>query len=57
MAFTKLDDMQSVNTLQERILAVLERNHGKCLDNEIEREQVADDLFDMLDWYYGERGI
>ena len=51
------NDMQSPNTLQERILAVLERNDGKCLDPEAERQQIADDLVDMLDWFYGDRGI
>ena len=51
------NDMQSPNTLQERILAVLERNDGKCLDTEAERQQIADDLVDMLDWFYGDRGI
>ena len=49
--------MQSPNTLQERILAVLERNDGKCLDTEAERQQIADDLVDMLDWFYGDSGI
>ena len=36
---------------------MLERYHGKCLDNEAERQQVVDDLFDMLDWYLGDRVI
>jgi hypothetical protein len=49
--------MQSPNALQERILAALERNDGKYLDPEAERQQIADDLVDMLDWFYGDRGI
>jgi hypothetical protein len=38
-------------------MTVLERHSGKCLDNEAERQKLADDLFDMLDWYLGDRGI
>jgi hypothetical protein len=49
--------MQSPHTLEQRILTVLENHHGKCLDTEAERQQVADDLFDMLDWYLADRGI
>ena len=51
------NDMQSPHTLEQRILTVLERHDGKCLDNEAERQQVADDLVDMLDWYLADRGI
>ena len=49
--------MQSPKTLEQRIMAVLERNDGKCLDTETERQQLADDLCDMLDWYLADRGI
>ena len=43
--------------LEQRILAVLEKHGGKCLDTEAERRQVAADLADMLDWYLGERRV
>jgi len=49
--------MQSPKTLEQRIMAVLERHDGKRLDTETERQQLADDLFDMLDWYLADRGI
>ena len=49
--------MDNLKTLEQRILNVLERHDGKCLDNEAERQQVAADLFDMLDWYLGDRGL
>ena len=52
-----LIDMQSLKILRWRILAVLERHDGKCLDNLAERRQIADDLADMLEWYLGDRGI
>ena len=49
--------MQSLKTLKASIVRVLERHDAKCLDNEAERRQVAEDLVDMLDWYLGDRGI
>ena len=49
--------MSSTKTLEQRIMQVLENNDGKCLDNEAERQEVVDDLFEMLDWYLADRGI
>jgi len=49
--------MDKLKTLEQRILQVLENNDGKCLDTEEERQEVADDLFDMLDGYLADRNI
>ena len=49
--------MQSLKTLQASIVRVLEQHDGKCLDNDAERCQIAEDLVDMLDWYLADRGI
>ena len=49
--------MESTKTLEQRILQVLENNDGKCLDSEQERQQVADDLLEMLDEYITSRSI
>ena len=49
--------MKSPHTFKERIMTVLERHDGQCLDNEPERQEIADDLFQMIDRYLDERGI
>jgi hypothetical protein len=48
--------MFSTKTLEQRIMQVLENHDGKCLDNEAERKEVVDDLFDMLDRYLADHG-
>ena len=49
--------MFSTKTLEQRIMQVLENHNGKCLDNEAERQEVVDALFNMLDRYLADRGI
>jgi len=49
--------MFSTKTLEQRIMQVLENHDGKCLDNEAERQEIADALLDMLDRYLADRGI
>ena len=43
--------MYDPKKLRERIMRVLEENHGKCLDTADERREVAEALFDALDWF------
>lgn len=35
--------------MRDRIVAVLERNQSLCMDDEADREVLADALFDALD--------
>ena len=44
-----------MKTLEQRILQVLENSDGKCLDNQTERQEVADALVEMLEQWLGER--
>ena len=51
ISLTKPDDMYDPKKLQERIMRVLEENDGKCLDTADERREVAEALFDAIDWF------
>ena len=41
-----------MQTLEQKILQVLENNDGRCLDNEDERQALCDALFEMMDRDY-----
>ena len=43
--------MYDPKQLRARIMRVLEENDGKCLDTVDERIEIADALFDAIDWF------
>lgn len=42
------ETVQGVKTLEQKIMQVLEKNDGRCLDTEYERQRVCDDLFKLI---------